>query len=80
MSSNKTLAKVIEDYLNEKFSGKRANKRPDLLLASDIINRLLLIEFKRPSKSITRDDETQAIKYRNDLNKNLIQNRNFCYR
>ena len=27
----------------------------------------LLVEFKRPSHAITRDDENQAVKYRDDL-------------
>lgn len=67
MSSNKTLARVIEDYTGKKFKGARAKKRPDLFLARDIYGRHLLIEFKRPSHVITRDDESQAKKYRDDL-------------
>lgn len=69
MSSNKTLSKVIEEYTNKNFSGERAKKRPDLLLASDVTNRFLLIEFKRPSLTLTRDEENQAIKYRDDLDR-----------
>lgn len=30
-------------------------------------NRHLLIEFKRPDHAINRDDEAQAVKYRDDL-------------
>ena len=67
MSSEKTLARVIEKYTNERFSGSRANKRPDLFLAKDITRRQLLIEFKRPSHILSRDDENQAEKYRDDL-------------
>jgi hypothetical protein len=67
ISSNRTLAIVIEDYTNKKFKGDRANKRPDLFLCSSWSGNHLLIEFKRPSHSITRDDATQAEKYRDDL-------------
>ncbi len=66
--SNKTLAVAISDYLDRKFSGARANKRPDLFLGEDILRQHLLIEFKRPSETIGRDAESQALKYRDDLN------------
>lgn len=67
MSSEKTLARIIEDYSTKNFSGPRANKRPDLFLVKDIARRQLLVEFKRPSHTLTRDDENQAEKYRDDL-------------
>ena len=67
MSSNKTLARVIKDYTGANFKGPRAKKRPDLFLARNIYGRHLLIEFKRPSHIMTRDDESQAKKYRDDL-------------
>jgi hypothetical protein len=67
MASNKTLAKTVLEYADKKFSGPRANKRPDLLLAQDVLDRYHLIEFKRPSHTIDRDDENQAEKYRDDL-------------
>jgi hypothetical protein len=67
MSSNKTTRRAIQEYVDKKFSGARANKRPDLLLANDLDRRHLLIEFKRPSHPITRDDVNQAEKYRDDL-------------
>lgn len=66
-SSNETLKNVISNYCSQKFKGSREKKRPDLLLANDILNKHLIIEFKRPSKEITRDDENQAEKYRDDL-------------
>ncbi len=66
--SNKTLAVALENFLGEKFTGERASKRPDLFLGEDILRRHLLIEFKRPSETIGRDAENQAIKYRDDLN------------
>lgn len=68
-SSNKTLQRQIEDFLGKKFTGDRANKRPDLLLNEDLTGKCLLIEFKRPSHPLNRDDYTQATDYRHDLNK-----------
>jgi hypothetical protein len=67
MSSNESLKKTIERYRSEKFKGDRANKRPDLLLAQDVPDRMLLIEFKKPSYALTRDHQSQAKKYRDDL-------------
>lgn len=65
--SNRTLSTAIKDYLNIKFDGKRAYKRPDLFLGANILREHLLIEFKRPSISVGRDEENQALKYRDDL-------------
>jgi hypothetical protein len=67
MASNVTLATVVETHLNAKFAGKRANKRPDLFMAADVLRRHLLVEFKRPDHTLGRDDEAQAMKYRDDL-------------
>jgi hypothetical protein len=71
MASNVTLRNMIETYCNSTFSGNRAAKRPDLLLSQDYGESYLLIEFKRPSHSITRDDISQAEKYRDDLSGKL---------
>ncbi|RJG00551.1 ATP-binding protein [Noviherbaspirillum sedimenti] len=68
-SSNKTLQRQVEDFLGKKFSGKRANNRPDLLLNENLNGECLLIEFKRPSHPLNRDDYTQATDYRHDLAK-----------
>ncbi len=67
MASNQTLAATIKQYCDAEFKGARAAKRADLLLAQNVLMRYLLIEFKRPSHTITRDDENQAEKYRDDL-------------
>jgi hypothetical protein len=67
ISSNKTLARTIEEYTSEKFTGERASKRPDLFLAQNPRGGYLLIEFKRPSKEIDRQDQRQAQEYRDDL-------------
>ncbi len=67
IASNKTLANTIETYAAEKFTGGRAAKRPDLFLAQNLRGGYLLIEFKRPSKEISRVDQNQAAQYRDDL-------------
>ena len=67
ISSNKTLARTVEEYTTAKFSGERASKRPDLFLAQNLRGGYLLIEFKRPSKEIDRQDQRQAQEYRDDL-------------
>jgi Histidine kinase-, DNA gyrase B-, and HSP90-like ATPase len=72
--SNKTLSIAIKEYLDKKFTGERATKRPDLFLGADILRQHLLIEFKRPSETIGRDAESQALKYRDDLN-SVIHNK-----
>ena len=69
ISSNKTLARTIEEYTTVKFTGERASKRPDLFLAQNLRGGFLLIEFKRPSKAIDRQDQQQAQEYRDDLEK-----------
>ena len=38
-SSNVTLKRIADEYLSTKFSGIRASKRPDLLLANDLLGR-----------------------------------------
>ncbi len=67
IASNTTLRTTLERWSEKAFAGPRANKRPDLLLAGGLDERHVLIEFKRPSRDITRDDENQAVKYRDDL-------------
>lgn len=67
IASNKTTAKTIQEYTDTKFSGTRAAKRPDLFLAQRLSGEYLLIEFKRPSDDITRDNQRQAAEYRDDL-------------
>lgn len=71
ISSNKTLRRMIGDFCGEKFSGPREAKRPDLLLAQIYGDSYLLIEFKRPSHQISREDIAQAEQYRDDLSPRL---------
>jgi len=67
IASNKTLARTIDEYTGLKFTGDRATKRPDLFLAQNLRGGYLLIEFKRPTKEISRADQSQAAEYRDDL-------------
>ncbi|MDK1286860.1 ATP-binding protein [Pseudoalteromonas umbrosa] len=66
-SSNITLRRQIEDYLNEKYTGDLGSKRPDLLLNRSVYNEHLLIEFKRPKHSLSYLDYQQATTYRNEF-------------
>ena len=67
MASNGTLRRVVREYCDKKYSGAKASNRPDLLLAADSGERYLLIEFKRPSHPVDRQDEAQAREYRDEL-------------
>ncbi|WP_341325869.1 ATP-binding protein [Methylotuvimicrobium sp. KM2] len=71
-SSNITLKRQIEEYLNRKYVGDRADKRPDLFLTQNLNGERVLIEFKRPSHALVFDDYQQAIGYRNDFHQNSI--------
>lgn len=66
-SSNITLKRQVEEYLGRKYTGKRASKRPDLMLSKNHADQYLLVEFKRPSHSLAHKDYTQATTYRNDF-------------
>jgi len=66
-SSNKSLKRQVESHLNQKYTGNRANKRPDLMLSVNHANEYLLIEFKRPSHLLKYEDYQQATAYRNDF-------------
>lgn len=71
-SSNETLRRQVEVYLNSKYVGDRADKRPDLFLTENINGERLLIEFKRPNHSLRFEDYQQATAYRNDFHQNSI--------
>lgn len=73
MSSNQTLKRVINEYTEKKYKGDNADKRPDLLLANDLGDKYLLIEFKRPSHALDRTDEAQVQKYRDELSNHLSE-------
>ncbi|WP_140793784.1 ATP-binding protein [Myxococcus xanthus] len=66
-ASNKTLSSILESFIDRAALTDRWNKRPDLLICNTIDEKHLLIELKRPSHSLTRDDQSQAEKYRDTL-------------
>ncbi|MCI5157060.1 MAG: ATP-binding protein [Candidatus Electrothrix sp. AUS1_2] len=66
-SSNKTLKKQIEEYLDKEYKGEIGELRPDLLLNENILQEYLLIEFKRPNHTLRYQDYQQATRYRNDF-------------
>lgn len=68
MASNVTLKTVVRNITSKaSYSGENASKRPDLLLTQNILKHYLLIEFKRPSHTITRKDVAQAEDYRQEI-------------
>lgn len=67
LKSNQTLKTTVEAFTDKAFQGKKADLRPDLLLASRVDGGHLLIEFKRPSIPITRLHQAQAQEYRDEL-------------
>lgn len=69
--SNQTLKRTVEDALGKKYTGKMASERPDLLLNEDLNSKCLLIEFKRPSHALCRDDYMQATNYRHELSQHM---------
>ncbi|TNE72067.1 DUF4263 domain-containing protein [bacterium] len=66
--SDTGMKQAIEKVLNKKYIGNNPDKRPDLLFGRNLTRQLCLIEFKRPSFTLTRETEKQAIEYRDDLN------------
>jgi len=71
MASNVTLKRMVAEFCDKKYTGKKASKRPDLLLSQGFDGRYLLIEFKRPSISIGRQEVAQAEEYRDELSSQL---------
>jgi hypothetical protein len=67
MASNRQLQSIIRDFTEKAYAGKDAADRPDLLLAANVENRHLLLEFKRPLIPVGRDAEHQAVKYADTL-------------
>jgi hypothetical protein len=67
LNSNATLKRIVLENVGVLFNGPSASTRPDLLLLSGLDPKHVLVEFKRPSHIITRDDQLQAEKYRDNL-------------
>lgn len=66
--SDQGLKISIEKVINKTYKGEKPDDRPDILFGRNITRSLILIEFKRPSFTLNRDTESQALKYRDELN------------
>ncbi|GAB5464598.1 MAG: hypothetical protein Kapaf2KO_00340 [Candidatus Kapaibacteriales bacterium] len=66
--SDQGLKSAIEKVVKKTYKGESSNDRPDLLFGRNITRTLTLIEFKRPSFTLNRDTERQALEYRDELN------------
>lgn len=72
LASNRTLRTVVNKLADQKYSGERAQLRPDLLIgdlpsSAHLPNRRVLVELKRPQYRLTRKDVSQALEYRDEL-------------
>ncbi len=65
--SDTNLKTAIRNVLDKKYKGKKKLNRPDLLLGRTTSRKLVLIEFKRPSFTLIRDTERQALEYKDEL-------------
>jgi len=65
--SETNLKRAIKEMLDKNYSGEKELNRPDLFLSRAKSRNLILIEFKRPSFTLSRDTENQAVKYRDEL-------------
>lgn len=66
--SDQGLKTSIEKVILKTYKGENPDDRPDILFGRNITRSLILIEFKRPSFTLNRDTESQALKYRDELN------------
>lgn len=66
--SDQGLKSAIEKVAKKTYKGESPDDRPDLLFGRNITRTLTLIEFKRPSFTLNRDTERQALEYRDELN------------
>jgi hypothetical protein len=71
MASNRQLRSIVQDFTEKTYAGKDATDRPDLLLAANVEGRHLLVEFKRPSITVGRAAESQAVQYADTLSGQL---------
>lgn len=67
MASNRQLQTIVKDFSDKIYKAKDSTDRPDLLLAANVENRHLLVEFKRPELTVGRAAESQAIMYADTL-------------
>ena len=65
--SDINLKRATKEMLDKEYKGENELNRPDLFLSKSKSRNLVLIEFKRPSFTLSRDTENQAVKYRDEL-------------
>ena len=65
--SDTSFQTAIKNITGKPYKGEDPLSRPDLFLGRKLDKELVLIEFKRPSFTLTRDTESQAQAYRDDL-------------
>lgn len=73
----KRRQRLCKKYCDKKYKGSKAKNRPGLLLTQGFDGRYLLIEFKRPSKTIGRDENSQVEEYRDELSTQLHSGMSF---
>ncbi len=66
--SDTGMKQAVEKVLGKRYNGKSPDDRPDLLFGRNLTHKLCLIEFKRPSFTLSRSTEKQAVEYRDELN------------
>lgn len=66
--SDTAMKKAVNESFDKKYKGDREKDRPDLLVGRKYDRSLVLVEFKRPNFTLSRDTERQALEYRDDLN------------
>ena len=71
MASNRQLQTIVKDFSNKIYKAKDDSDRPDLLLAANVENRHLLVEFNRPALTVGRAAESQAVIYADTLSSQL---------
>lgn len=67
-TSNKTLKTVLNNKIGKKFKGHEKN-RPDIIVRT-LLDKVLIIELKRPSHEIVSEDFAQVSKYQTIIRAN----------
>lgn len=66
-SSDNTLKKVVNDYLDRKYAARSGRKKPGIFLLQDYKKNFTLVEVKKPGYPIRRADESKVLGHRDDL-------------
>lgn len=74
LASNSGFKRIIQNALGKAYAGERAKQRPDLLLAGNVSQQHVLIEFKKPAATLNHGHYQQATTYRHELSVYLPPN------